>query len=180
MSFWFELVRCMGLNEANMTYGRWIWRCSKRKTCRHQQAGKTTNTVSLCGLRHVLELNPLSGFFPPHPIIAAPFGRSFWPLASTAEGWVVENWRLIDTWFGRKLWLDVHKSMFVFKFQHGHPYQTRTLFYTGTHVPLPMHPRNVNYIYLFFLPQICQYIYIYTIHWAKQPDMHNTYGPIHV
>ena len=41
----------------------------------------------------------------------------------------------------------------MFKFQHG------TLFYTGTHVPLPMNPRNVNYIYLVFLPQICQYIY---------------------
>ena len=37
--------------------------------------------------------------------------------------WGCGSQRLIDTWFGRKIWLDlhVHESMLVFKFQHGHP-----------------------------------------------------------
>lgn len=151
-------------HPTNMTYGRWIWRCSKRTKCRgHQQAGKTTNTVSL---RFAPRPRTESTWVFFHPI------RSLQRRSGGASGRLPQRpkgglWRtgwwgcgsqhglIEDTWFGRKLWLDlhVHESMFVFKFQHG------TLFYTGTHVPLPMNPRNVNYIYLVFLPQICQYIY---------------------
>ena len=151
-------MRWVGLNEAHDT--QQIWHMADRyggvqreKKCRGHQAGKTTNTVSLCGLRHVLELNRsggASGRLPQRP--KGGLWRTGWWGCGSQHG-------LIDTWFGRKLWLDlhVHESMFVFKlfkFQHGHPYQTRTLFYTGTHVPLPMNPRNVNYIYLFFLPPV--------------------------